>query len=71
MRPAILIIKIGFFNPAVGWIKKTDFVVSSAFGAGNNKIGFIMRIAEMRFSIKNKGRDASFIFLTFFIDERQ
>jgi hypothetical protein len=25
--------------------QKTDFGVSSAFGAGNTKIGFIMRIA--------------------------
>ncbi|WP_201324863.1 hypothetical protein [Pseudanabaena sp. lw0831] len=30
-------IEIGF--------QKTDFGVSSAFGAGNTKIGFIMRIA--------------------------
>jgi hypothetical protein len=26
--------------------QKTDFSVSSAFGAGNTKIGFIMRIAD-------------------------
>jgi len=26
--------------------QKTDFGVSSAFGAGNTKIGFIMRIAD-------------------------
>jgi hypothetical protein len=27
--------------------QKTDFGVSSAFGAGNTKIGFIMRIADL------------------------
>jgi hypothetical protein len=27
--------------------KKTDFSVSSAFGAGNTKIGFIMKIADL------------------------
>jgi hypothetical protein len=45
---AILIIKIVFFESLskVGF-QKTDFVVSSPFGAGNTKIGFIMRIAVL------------------------
>jgi hypothetical protein len=44
---AILIIKNRFFEsqPAAGF-QKTDFGVSSAYGAGNTKIGFIMRIAR-------------------------
>jgi hypothetical protein len=32
-------------QPKAGF-QKTDFCVSSACGAGNTKIGFIMRIAE-------------------------
>jgi len=38
--------------------QKTDFGVSSALGAGNTKIGFIMRIAE-----KIKRRIAPLYFL--------
>ena len=34
-------------TPAVGF-QKTDFGVSSAKGAGNTKIGFIMRIAALK-----------------------
>jgi hypothetical protein len=43
---AILIIKIGFLK-ARRWraFKKPGFGVSSAFGVGNTKIGYIMRIA--------------------------
>jgi len=29
--------------------QKTNFGVSSAFGAGNTKIGFIMRITDMSY----------------------
>jgi hypothetical protein len=45
---AILIIKIVFFESLskVGF-QKTDFGVSSTFGAVNTKIGFIMRIAVL------------------------
>ena len=34
-----------FENPPMVSFQKADFGVSSAFGAGNTKIGFIMRIA--------------------------
>jgi hypothetical protein len=34
-----------FESPPLAGFQKTDFGVSSAFGAGNTKIGFIMRIA--------------------------
>ncbi|MEA5478635.1 hypothetical protein VB774_13485 [Pseudanabaena galeata UHCC 0370] len=43
---AILNTKIVFFGkPAFGGLSKTDFGISCAEGAGNTKIGFIMRIA--------------------------
>jgi len=43
---AILIIKISFFeSPPLAGFQKTDFGVFSVFGAGNTKIGLIMRIA--------------------------
>jgi hypothetical protein len=32
-------------SPPLAGFPKTDFSVSRAFGAGNTKIGFIMRIA--------------------------
>jgi hypothetical protein len=35
-----------FESPPAAGFQKTDFGVSSAKGAGNTKIGFIMRIAE-------------------------
>jgi hypothetical protein len=34
-------------QPRAGF-QKTDFVVSSAKGAGNNKIGFVMRIVSKK-----------------------
>jgi len=34
-----------FESPPSAGFQKTNFGVSSAFGAGNTKIGFIMRIA--------------------------
>jgi len=34
-----------FESPPMAGFQKTNFGVSSAFGAGNTKIGFIMRIA--------------------------
>jgi len=34
-----------FESPSMAGFQKTDFGVSSAEGAGNTKIGFIMRIA--------------------------
>jgi len=34
-----------FESPPMASFQKTNFGVSSAFGAGNTKIGFIMRIA--------------------------
>jgi hypothetical protein len=34
-----------FESPLTAGFQKTDFVVSSAEGTGNNKISFIMRIA--------------------------
>jgi hypothetical protein len=34
-----------FESPPTAGFQKTDFGVSSACGAGNTKIGFIMRIA--------------------------
>jgi hypothetical protein len=43
---AILIIKIVFFeSPPTAGFQKKDLGVSSAFGAGNTQIVFIMRIA--------------------------
>ncbi|MFN6384953.1 MAG: hypothetical protein ACK400_12820, partial [Pseudanabaena sp.] len=36
-----------FESPPLADFQKTDFGVSSAFGAGNTKIGFIMRIAAL------------------------
>jgi hypothetical protein len=35
-----------FESPPLEDFQKTDFGVTSAFGAGNTKIGFIMRIAN-------------------------
>jgi hypothetical protein len=37
-----------FESPIIVGFQKPDFVVPSAFGAGNNKIWFIMRIAGNR-----------------------
>jgi hypothetical protein len=36
-----------FESPPSAGFQKTDFGVSSTFGAGNTKIGFIMRIAVL------------------------
>jgi hypothetical protein len=36
-----------FESPPTAGFQKTDFGVSSAYGAGNTKIGFIMRIATL------------------------
>jgi hypothetical protein len=35
-----------FESPPLAGFQKTDFGVSSAEGAGNTKIGFVMRIAN-------------------------
>jgi hypothetical protein len=35
-----------FESPPTAGFQKTDIGVSSAFGAGNTNIGFIMRIAD-------------------------
>ena len=40
-----------FESPPLAGFQKTDFGVSSAEGAGNTKIGFIMRIAEKNGSL--------------------
>jgi hypothetical protein len=38
-----------FESPPTAGFKKTDFGISSAEGAGNAKIGFILRIADSTF----------------------
>jgi hypothetical protein len=42
-----------FESPPTAGFQKTDFVVFSAFGAENNKIGSIMRIAGFAYFIRN------------------
>ncbi|MEA5478126.1 hypothetical protein VB774_10895 [Pseudanabaena galeata UHCC 0370] len=43
-----------FESPPTAGFQKTDFGVSSAFGAGNTKIGFKMRIADQIYSPVNQ-----------------
>jgi hypothetical protein len=38
-----------FESPPMTGFQKTDFGVPSALGAGNTKIGFIMRIADQKY----------------------
>jgi hypothetical protein len=38
-----------FESPPTAGFQKTDFGISSAEGAGNAKIGFILRIADSTF----------------------
>jgi hypothetical protein len=38
-----------FESPPLAGFQKTDFSISSAFGAGNTKIGFILRIDDSTF----------------------
>jgi hypothetical protein len=43
-----------FESPPLAGFQKTDFGISSAFGAGNTKIGFIMRIAVLKEGLETK-----------------
>ncbi|WP_323208537.1 hypothetical protein [Synechococcus sp. BA-132 BA5] len=57
---ALEIPKSLFESPPLAGFQKTDFGVSSAEGAGNTKIGFIVRIADLAENCDRNIRDFAY-----------